>query len=132
MCGLFLWALVAPGRFVKGIRLVEDGFEWWRPLRSPVLVRYADITQMEAVCHGDCSGGDDMSFVFHTAVHKGELTEDDVYGTLIFRYVAELPGYMPERFQEALNHKPNWCHEVVGGKFTIYEVAGGKDGPAPF
>jgi hypothetical protein len=72
---VFLLALIVPSRFVVGVRVTPDGFEYRRPLRKPVFIAYAEIVRIDAVKYDGGNTNDEVILVAHTTSSKASILE---------------------------------------------------------
>lgn len=116
---LFLVALVLPDQFRRGVRAMPDGFEVWRPLRRPVVIRYGDIRGLAVVAHGCDDPGNAMVFHIITAKVRIRVPDIDLHGTSVLDHLYVLPGFSGSAYQEALNVEVTGLHWLTGRRFVL-------------
>ena len=122
---LFLSSLVFPAKFRQGVQVVDCGFEVWRPLRKPLTLRYKEINEVVAVCRGAGENNDELIFLVKTASASASVLDHDIYVTGVLDSLASLPGFNPDEFDCASNHRATFRDLVFGKRFSIY-VAGSR------
>lgn len=118
---LFLLAAAAPGRFLSGVALIDDGFEFRAPLRSPKRISFKSIQRIEALARGDGGYGDSVHLLIRSRaarilIREDILAESGLLGILESRLPIDRAAY-----QQASKYQPRGLDFLLGKRFTLYE-----------
>jgi hypothetical protein len=116
---LFLCGICFPASFRRGIQVVADGFQVWRPLRKPSLVRYSEIKSIVAVARGDGENNDELTFCFGTPNAKLSVYDHDLYVTGVFDQLTQIPGFNQAAFDRASSHEATLRDWLFGRRFSL-------------
>jgi len=118
---VFAAAIVSPGRFIKGVKQTDSGFEVYRPLRRPLSVSLSAIHSIKAISRGGGENGDALEFSFNGGGWTVSVEEFDLYASGVIDGLRHLPGFSHTELNRATEHEATWLDMFIGKKFVIYQ-----------
>lgn len=120
LAALFLCGICVPSTFRRGLQVVPGGFEVWRALRKPLLVKYEEVESIVAIARGDGNTNDELIFRVVTRTGAISVHEYDFYVTGVFDDLARLKGFNQAAFESASRHEASLRDWLVGKQFSLY------------
>ena len=118
---LFLLAALVPGKFLLGVALSENGFEFRAPLRTPKFIPFTSIRRIEAFCRGDGDTGEAVHFLIYSHAGKVLVKEDVLYRSGLFKALKSQLAFDRDAYRDAAKYEPRRLDLIFGRRFTIYE-----------
>lgn len=116
-------SVLAPARFLAGVRRVPGGFEICAPLRRKRTILFADIRQIVAISLSDGDTGEAAVNMLVRTKSASALLE----GHVLFQHallvdLQTLPSFDVAAYERALRHVPSDFREPFGRRFTVLIV----------
>jgi hypothetical protein len=118
---LFFLAALVPGKFLLGVALSENGFEFRAPLRTPKFIPFSSIRRIEAFCRGDGETGDAVHLMIYSHAGKVLVKEDVLYRSGLFEALKAQLAFDQDAYRNAAKYVPRGLDLIFGRRFTVYE-----------
>jgi len=119
---LFLFVIVFPERSMRGIRILDDGFEYANTFRLRELVQFQDIYLIEASSFESPETGErDIMLRICSASSTVVVFERDLLRTGLLDRLEAISGFDQTRMVEARNIKSNW-YDFFSNKYIVVFV----------
>ena len=118
---LFMLAALVPGKFLAGVALCENAFEFRAPLRTPKLIPFTSIRRIEAISRGDGSYGEAVHFLIYANAGKVLVKEDVLVRSGLLQFLVSLPSFDRDAYCNAGKYQPRGLDLLFGKRFTVYE-----------
>lgn len=118
----FIYALAAlvPSKFLLGVRIGDNQFEYRAPLRSPKVVPFSGILSIDAVCRGDGGAGDDIHWLIASNTGKVFIPERELLTSGLSKAIERSLTLDPSAVRLAYSYQPSGLDFIFGKRFRIY------------
>jgi len=121
VAAVLLRGMLAPGRFRRGVCVVEGGFDVWRPLCRPILIRYDEVISVTAISLGDGDTNDDLLFQNLHAASDRLVADADLFGTSVFDGLQLIAGFSMASDAAARSHRATSLQALFGQRFALLD-----------
>lgn len=118
---IFLFAIIFPKKCLRGIRMFDDGFEYCLQFSTAKIMRFEDITFIEAVgFEAPETGEKDFLLWIYTSCQKVSVVERDLYRTGLLDKLEKFPGFNQSAISAAVNFQPKWRDRFNKKRFVVF------------
>lgn len=118
---VFLFVVLFPERFMRGIRMLDDGFECAWATKARVFVRFDDISLIEASSFESSETGErDIVLWIHSKSSTAVVCESDLFRTGLLERLEAFPGFDQTQITKAINFESSWYFLFFKKKFVVF------------
>ncbi len=118
---VFLSIVLFPERFMRGIRMLDDGFECAWATKARIFVRFDEISLIEASSFKSSETGErDIVLWIHFKSSTAVVCESDLFRTGLLERLEALPGFDQTQITKAINFESSWYFCFFKKRFVVF------------